>query len=125
ASSARATIDAATYTYKVGRVARDRAPFVRNGLEGDPEFDQEWVAREKIVAAGVFPMLIAGELRGVLAHFSRQSLPDEVVEALTAFVAIVTSSLNDVQLFASEQAAREEAEAQGRKLQTILDMLPV
>src|SRR5207245_2056373 len=100
-------------------------PIIKNGLAGDPHFDQEWVAREQLVSVAAFPLLIADELRGVMIHFSRLPLHDEVVEALSAFMSIVTASLNDVQLFAREQEARVEAESQRQKLQTILDTIPV
>jgi PAS domain S-box-containing protein len=111
AESSRAHIDVATYPYKVGEVARSRVPFVQSGLIGDPHFEQDWVRRERIASVAVFPLLIAGELRGVLVSFSRLPLREETVEVLGAFVAIVTASLNDVQLFHREQAARAEAEA--------------
>lgn len=65
----------ATYPYKVGVVARTRQPFVKNGLAGDPEFGQEWIAREGIAAIGMFPLLARDQLLGVLACFSRVEFP--------------------------------------------------
>jgi PAS domain S-box-containing protein len=108
ADSPRALLDVATYPYKVGEVARTRRPFVKNGLAGDPHFEQDWVAREGLAAVAAFPLLIAGDLRGVLVHFARQPLPDEVVECLGTFVSIITVTLNDVQLY---EAAREAVRA--------------
>ncbi|HEV3166601.1 MAG TPA: PAS domain S-box protein, partial [Isosphaeraceae bacterium] len=124
-SSSYAHIDVATQPYKVGHVARSREPLISKNVVGDTQFDQDWVAREGIASSAVFPLLSGGELRGVLAHFSRKPLLDEVIEALTAFTAIVSASLNDVQLFVKQQGARVEAEDQRQKLQTILDMLPM
>jgi len=109
-ASSRACIDVATYPYKVGVVARTRKPFIRISLAGDPNFDQEWVQRERIASAAVYPLQITDELLGVLVYFSRQPLPEEVVEALANFVTIVTASIHDVHLLAREQAAREIAE---------------
>jgi PAS domain S-box-containing protein len=125
ATSSRARIDLATSPSKVGQVARTREPFVKNGLTDDPQFDRDWVAREQIAASAVLPLVSAGELLGVLVHFSRRPLPDELIEALIAFSAIVTATLNDVQLFSREQAARVEAEDRRQKLETILNMLPM
>jgi signal transduction histidine kinase len=71
----------------------------------------------------VFPLLIADELRGVLVSFSRRPLRDEMVEVLATFVAIVTTSLNDVQLFLREQEARGEAEAASQVKTNFLRMV--
>jgi len=110
ASSPRATIDVASYPYKVGEIARTRKPFVRNGLVGDPQFDQEWVLREGLVSAAGFPLLSGGELRGVFIYFSRQELHPEVVHVLETFATLAAASLNDVLLLMREQEARAEAE---------------
>ena len=91
----------------------------------DPDFDRAWAARERIASAAVLPLTLGGELLGVLALYTRRPVPEEVVEALTAFAAVVAATLRDVQLLAREQAARREAEAQRRTLQTVLDTIPV
>ncbi len=102
-----------------------RVPYVKNGLEGDPDFDPQWVAREGIAAVAAFPLCCAGELLGVLVSFTRYPLPPEFVSALGAFAAIVATALSDIQMFEHAHAAQLEAETQQRKLQTILDVLPV
>jgi PAS domain S-box-containing protein len=115
ATSSRARIDVATYPYKVGEVARSRRPIVKNGLMGDPHFEQAWVEREGLQAMAAFPLLFGGELKGVLACFFRQPLPEELVEVLATFAVVVTTAVHDVQLFHREQAARAEAEAARRR----------
>lgn len=102
-----------------------RVPFVKNGLDGDPDFDPRWVAREGIAAVAAFPLCCAGELLGALVSFTRYPLPPEFVSALGAFAAIVATALSDIQMFEHAHAAQIEAETQQRKLQTILDVLPV
>jgi PAS domain S-box-containing protein len=123
-TSPRARIDLASYPYKVGRVARTRAPFFRNGLDGDAEFDQEWVARERIAAVAALPLVSAGELLGVVAYFSRRAMSDEVVAALSAFGSVIAASLHDIRMFEDVEASRVEAERQHQSLRTILDALP-
>ncbi|HEX8918641.1 MAG TPA: ATP-binding protein, partial [Chloroflexota bacterium] len=103
-------IDVATTPYKLGSVVRAREPYIRNGLENDPEFDQEWVSRERIEAVAIFPLIMADTLLGVMSLFSRAPLREEMVEALTTFNVIVSASVNDVQLFTAEQQARAQAE---------------
>ncbi|HLJ67493.1 MAG TPA: ATP-binding protein [Chloroflexota bacterium] len=109
-TSSRARIDVATYPYKVAEIARTRTPIFKNGLRDDPQFDQEWIAREGIDSVAGVPLLIAGELRGVLIYFARHQLHEEVVEVLRSFTSIVTSSINDAILFVREREARAEAE---------------
>ena len=109
-ASSQSRIAVATYPYAVGDVARERMPFIKNGLAGDPRFEQDWVAREHIASAAIFPLLIEDELLGVVAYFSRLPLPAAIVEVLTAFTAMVTTAVNDVQLFVREQTSRAEAE---------------
>src|SRR5262249_47778279 len=125
AGSRRERIEPSGYPFKIAEVVRTHQPFIKTGLEGDPPFEQDWVRRERTAAVAIFPLMVATELRGVLVHFTRLPLHEEVVEALSAFVAIVTTALNDVQLLAREQAAREEADNQRRRLQTTIDALPV
>jgi PAS domain S-box-containing protein len=110
---------------KIEELVRNRTAVVQNDLEGDPDFDQKWVARERIMAVAAFPLVCAGELQGVLASYHRTVVRPEFVSALSAFAAIVAAALSDFRMFDRVRAAQEEAEHQRRKLQTILDVLPV
>jgi signal transduction histidine kinase len=92
-------------------VMGSRAPFVADELDRDPRFDQTWVIREGIAAVAAFPLLIAGDLSGIMVLYSRRPFSNEVLDVLASFAAIVTASLNDVQLFVREQEARSDAEA--------------
>ncbi|MSP61789.1 MAG: MerR family transcriptional regulator [Myxococcales bacterium] len=91
--SSRARIDLRTYPYKVGIVARSGQPFVRNGLLGDPHFDQAWVTRERVASAAVLPLTCAGVLVGVIASFFRQPISDETLDILGALASVVGASL--------------------------------
>jgi PAS domain S-box-containing protein len=105
-TSRRARIDLATYPYKVGEVARGRCPFVQNGLEGDPQFEQDWVVREGIAAAALYPLVVADELLGVVATFMRHPLHDEVTGALATLAALVATALDDTRQLAAARAAQ-------------------
>jgi PAS domain S-box-containing protein len=97
--SPREHVDPATHPYKLGVVAREKRPFLKNGLSGDAQFDQEWVARERLQAAAVFPLLIGGELTGVLVSFFRHPLEQEVFEVLGTLSALVAVAINDAHLY--------------------------
>ena len=107
--------------YSIDAVARTRRPFIKNGLLGDAHFDQEWVIREGISAVAAYPLIVAGELSGVMVAFTRHQLLDEVVEVLANFAAIVTASLHDVDLLAREQRARRRAEESEERFRVLVD----
>src|SRR5262249_46292755 len=95
----------ATHPFKLGLVARTRQPFTKNGLIGDPQFDQEWIAQERLEAAAVLPLLVAGEVEGILVAFFRQTLDDEAFEALAILAALVATALYDAKLYECAQRA--------------------
>ncbi len=92
-TSPRARIDLANYPYKVGVVARSRTPFVCNGLDGDPHFEQPWVKREQLASVAILPLVAEGALHGVLATFFRQPLSEDVVGALGTFASMTASAI--------------------------------
>jgi PAS domain S-box-containing protein len=105
AGSSRERIDITRYPFKVGVVARTRRPFVKNGLTGDPQFDQQWVQRERLEAATAFPLLVASEARGVLVAFFRRALEPEDFEVLAILAAMVATAINDAELYAQARSA--------------------
>jgi signal transduction histidine kinase len=102
-------IDVARDPQRIAEVARRRRPFIRNGLSGDPDVEADWIARERIVGAAAFPLMLSGRLSGVLEHFTRVPLRDDVVEVLATFAALVTASINDVQLMAERKRAEDRS----------------
>lgn len=122
-TSSRAVIDVPTSSFEAAEVARTRKRYVRNSLVDDPHFEPEWVEREGLVSVAVFPLLAAGELRGVVNYFSRHELLPEVADVLAAFGSIVAASVNDVMLFHRERAARAEAEEAVRERDRLLEAL--
>ena len=69
--------------FAVGLIALDGRPFMTNELNGGPGVaDQDWVARERLVAFAGCPLRLAGQVRGVVALFARTPLPGETVVAL-------------------------------------------
>lgn len=108
--SSREIIDIATHPYKVGVVARTRQPFVRNGLAGDPAFEQDWVDREGIESVVALPLLAGRRLLGVVVAFFRHAIRDEVAETIGLLAAQSAASVNDARLVAREREARAAAD---------------
>ena len=71
--------------YKIGKIARDRVPLLTNSVIGDARVhDQEWARREGMVAFAGHPLLVDNRLVGVMAMFSRKSLPEATLATLGA-----------------------------------------
>ena len=63
--------------FKIGRIAQDRKPHLTNQVIGDPGVhDQEWARREGMVAFAGHPLILGGEVCGVMALFARKPLSD-------------------------------------------------
>jgi signal transduction histidine kinase len=69
--------------FKIGKIAKDRTPVLTNAVIGDPQIhDQEWAAREGLVAFAGHPLLVDDRLVGVMALFSRNPLPAATLNSL-------------------------------------------
>ncbi|MBE7211258.1 MAG: response regulator [Gluconacetobacter diazotrophicus] len=108
--------------FKIGLIGSEQQPHLTNQVVGDPRVgDQEWARRERMVAFAGYPLLVNGELHGVLAMFSRGKLSDATFSAL-ALVAntvalAIRQRLADAErdrLLAETRAARDSAEASSR-----------
>lgn len=63
--------------FKIGLIAAEKKPHLTNHVVGDPRVgDQEWARREGMVAFAGYPLMIADEIVGVLAMFSRRPLSE-------------------------------------------------
>ena len=69
---------------KIGRIAQEKRPYLTNSVLGDPLVsDQEWIEREGLVSFAGYPLLVEGQLLGVVAMFAKHALSDEVLAALS------------------------------------------
>ena len=108
--------------FKIGLIASEKMPHLTNQVQGDPRVgNQEWARRERMVAFAGYPLLVGGELHGVLAMFSREKLSDSALAtlALVANTLAITvrqraADSERVRLLAEAQAARESAEQASR-----------
>jgi len=71
--------------FKIGLIAQERKPHLTNRVIGDPRVsDQEWALREGMVAFAGHPLILAGQVCGVMALFTRKPLSDSTIAALEA-----------------------------------------
>jgi PAS domain S-box-containing protein len=115
----------------IGRVAATRRAYMTNSLPQDPGLrDGAWVEREHLVAFAGYPLLIAGELLGVLAVFARQPLPDYALDAFRDIAEEIARAVQherlDVErahLLRQTQQAHQHAEAASRAKDDFLSIL--
>ena len=70
---------------KIGIIGKEKKPHLTNTVIGDPMItDQEWAKREGIVAFAGHPLVVADNLVGVMAMFSKKPLPETALKALAS-----------------------------------------
>ena len=68
---------------KIGLIAEERRAHITNDVLEDPRIgDKEWARREGMVAFAGLPLIVEGALVGVMATFSREPIPDSVIQDL-------------------------------------------
>jgi signal transduction histidine kinase/PAS domain-containing protein/ActR/RegA family two-component response regulator len=108
--------------FKIGLIAQERRPHLTNQVLGDPRVsDQEWAAREGMVAFAGYPLVVEDRLLGVAALFARRPLTDATLHSLAAVADAIALGIERkrgeeerARLLESEQRARQEAEATNR-----------
>lgn len=104
--------------FKIGLIAAERLPHLTNAVIGDPRVgDQEWAKREGMVAFAGYPLLIEGRVVGVMAVFSRHSLPTMTLDVMRAAAKAIALGIDHKtieqereQLLLTTQQARMQAE---------------
>ncbi|MBY0522846.1 MAG: DUF3365 domain-containing protein [Gemmataceae bacterium] len=99
---------------KIGMIAQERQPHLTNAVIGDPRIDQEWARREGMVAFAGHPLLVEGQLVGVLALFARHTLSATVSESLIAVVGSIALGIKRKHAESDLLRAKEAAEAASR-----------
>ncbi|MBO0732639.1 MAG: SpoIIE family protein phosphatase, partial [Acidimicrobiaceae bacterium] len=70
---------------KIGRIAADRAPYITNDVTHDPAIsDAAWAVREGMVSFAGYPLIVSGEVVGVLGLFSRRALGEDSLDILAS-----------------------------------------
>ncbi len=76
--------------FKIGRIAASRQPHLTNDVAHDNQIgDPAWAAREKMTSFAGYPLLVDGEVVGVLAMFSRSHLPADTMSALGSIADLI------------------------------------
>jgi signal transduction histidine kinase/DNA-binding response OmpR family regulator len=98
--------------YKIGLIAQERQPHLTNDVQNDPRVgDKAWARREGMVAFAGYPLIVQDELLGVMAMFSRNSLPAAVLDTLGSVATQIALGIHRLQAEADLMVAKEQAEA--------------
>jgi PAS domain S-box-containing protein len=94
--------------YKIGLIAAERKPHLTNSVQKDERVgDKEWARREGLVSFAGYPLLVEGQLIGVVAMFARIALGQDMIEALESIASTIAQGVERKQ---AEGALRESEE---------------
>jgi len=91
--------------FKIGLIAQERQPHLTNNVLDDPRVgNQEWAKQEGMVAFAGYPLILDGNLMGVIAMFARQTLTQSALDALQLAANEISLGIKRIQ---AEQALKE------------------
>ncbi len=100
---------------KIGLIAQERRPHVTNSVVGDPLIgDQEWAKREGMVAFAGYPLIVEGQLLGVVAFFARHPLSHDSLTAVASVADSIALGIHHKMTEIDLRGAKEAAEAANR-----------
>jgi len=101
--------------FKIGLIAQERQPHLTNDVLGDPRVgNQEWAMREGMVAFAGHPLIVEGNLVGVMAMFARTPLPEATLNALAVVADNIALGIVHLRTQSELQKAKEVAETASR-----------
>ncbi|MGH3326769.1 MAG: GAF domain-containing protein [Streptomycetales bacterium] len=111
----------------IGRVARERRPYLTNEIAYDARaHDHEWPRSEGIVAFAGHPLIASGRVVGVLAMFARQPLPESAGAALASVADMIAVGIQQEasaatvrRLLTHERAAHLALDREKRVIETL------
>ena len=109
---------------KIGKIAKDRKPHLTNKVIGDPNVnDQEWAKKEGMVAFAGYPLVVENRLVGVVAVFSRKTMPETIISSLESVSTQIATGIDRKQAEEEAISAKEEAETANRAKSVFLDSI--
>jgi signal transduction histidine kinase len=104
----------------IGLIAQEGKPHLTNQIVGDPRMsDRARTRREGLVAFAGLPLIVAGQLVGVLAMFAKHPLKEEDFAALDGAARMVGLGIERKQTEAARDRALAEVAAERRRLEII------
>jgi PAS domain S-box-containing protein len=99
-------------TLKIGLIAQEREPHLTNDVPNDPRVsDKAWAKQEGMVAFAGYPLIVKGDLLGVMAMFARHTLPGAALDTLGSVATQIGLGITRLRTDAALLVAKEQAEA--------------
>ena len=104
---------------KIGCIAQERKPHLTNDVQSDPRVvDHDWATAQNITSFAGYPLIVEDRVVGVMGMFSRKSLTQETLNALTFIADGIAQCIERKR--AEDQLRRSEAFlAEGQRLSQI------
>ncbi len=107
--------------FKIGLIAQERQPHLTNKVIGDPRVsNQEWAKQEGMIAFAGYPLILDGNLIGVIAMFSRQTLTQSTLDALQLVANDISLGIKRIQ---AELALKESENKYRHLVETSQNMI--
>ncbi|HVI72063.1 MAG TPA: PAS domain S-box protein, partial [Pyrinomonadaceae bacterium] len=105
-------------SFKIGLIAAVQKPHLTNNVQTDERVgDKEWARREGMISFAGYPLMVEGRTVGVMAMFARQSLDQDVIEALESVAPIIAQGVE-------RKRAQDTLRETQRLIQAIFDNSP-
>ncbi len=107
--------------FKIGLIAQERQPHLTNKVIGDPRVsNQEWAKQEGMVAFAGYPLILDGNLIGVIAMFARHTLTQSTLDALQLAANDISLGIKRIQ---AERALKESENKYRHLVETSQNMI--
>jgi PAS domain S-box-containing protein len=81
-------------SFKIGLIAAEQKAHLTNTVQADERVsDKDWAGREGMISFAGYPLLVEGRTVGVIAMFARQSLEQDIIEALESVAPIIAQGV--------------------------------
>lgn len=95
--------------FKIGKIAQNCIPFLSNRLSEESWVkDRQWAIDNQICGFAGYPLVISGQVVGVLAVFSQQPMPAEFLEMLQLFCNSVAVALHNALLYQAQYTQQHQ-----------------
>jgi len=119
--------------FRVASLARERRPYLTNDLQNDPWLsDRDWARSERLMGFAGYPLMVEGELAGVMAIFAREALEAKALESLSTVADAIATGIarkrldeERATLALREQQAHAQADAERARLRSFFMQAPV
>lgn len=110
--------------FKIGLIAEERLPHITNAVATDPRIsDREWAIREGMKAFAGYPLIVEGNLIGVMAVFAKRTLQEGTLSAMASVADGIANAIRrkkiELALQQSEEQYRLVAETANDAILTI------